>query len=176
MKCLKIDYREYVNQDKSKILYIPKLVLPYERRSIEYAKNVNEIQIGNGSDLIVDKEKTIEERLKLIKLSPRIMIGSRLFSDSPSFYIKIDRYDILEYKKIIDNKIEPISEWDYVYGVFAVQGYLGVKSRKQFTIFLEERQKKKELNFFTNKDKKGHIKYDSGVFLLSDLNKFRISL
>ena len=133
---------------------------------------MNSIEIGVGSQLIVNESLTMEERLKMINRSPRIMVGQGLFTESPYFYVKNSNKKNLEYEKLIDETVEPNQENDYVYGSYAVQLYLGLQKEK-FDKFLIKKRKENKLNFFKVSDRKKSFAFEKNIFLLSELNLFR---
>ena len=173
MKCLKINYREYINDDNTKKLFIPAILSNYERRPIDYANIVNNLQLCNGIELIPNEVKPIEERIKLIQRSPKLMVGSGQLIDMLSFYVKKDDKEKLIYERNESEFVKHLTQEDYVYGFYATQCYLKMPNRSEFTKFLEKTHNKKEINFFIPIVTRIGIKFDSDIFLLSDLNKFK---
>ncbi|MEK6983999.1 MAG: hypothetical protein AABX33_05475 [Nanoarchaeota archaeon] len=195
MLTTRVDYvkleRLVGHESNIKEFEVPQFLLRYKTDPIGYANLVNGLRIlkppekghqghyqtlGTNNSCAIeeleDKEKTLQERAKIVRLSPRLMVA--IEGDRAVLSIKKDVSDSLLYEGLRERRVMA-SITDYVFGSLAARIYLGLE-QIEFSKLKEEGR----FGIYTTKTrntpanpKKLDRTLDFEAFLLSELISFR---
>ncbi len=139
-----------------------------------YASEVNNLEMCDYVDgqLIVNSEKTIEERRRLMERSPAVM--GLVIESRPIVFFRVVRDGRLEYCQLNGEIIQPNRDDDYVLRADVAAGYLYL-DHKDFA----DLGRRGEFGIYGHEMtslKKGKIARRTLVttFLLSELNRYKI--
>ncbi len=186
MKVTKLHYIFFKRRKgpKSNIdfLIVPSLLARALWNPIDYQKRINGIELCDFIDdnLIINIEKTKEERKKLILRSPKI-IGLNT-EEKVRLFVKTDCFEELIYKEFDGHLIKPFTQYDYICKSIVASTYLNL-SKNDFQALKNSGKlgvyRSYYLSHFQKKTKDLHtLKYPkkrcgAQFFLLEELNKFR---